>query len=183
MLESTVPAIFCFPLTGKVHFVIINQRDTIDKVLMDMKDTDSRKRELHRICKEYRILSVYLFGSMAKEGAELLNDIIPDTVDSLADIDVGIVFIQSVSNTVERIKIYKKLYADLSTLFSPINLDLVFLQETGVILQFEAINGQLVYSHDEDQSMDYEEKVIKYYQDWKPDYDLYTKEVLEAIRS
>lgn len=142
-----------------------------------------RREELRRICEESRILAVYIFGSMTSEGVSLLDNKKPGNVDPLADIDVGVVFLQPVSDPKERVKSYRKLYSDLSDLFSPLPLDLVFLQETGVIIQFEAINGQIVYSHDDDKRTDYEEKVIKFYQDWKPVYDQYTKEVLDAIRS
>lgn len=150
-----------------------------------MKQTNektSKKRELHRICEGYTILAVYLFGSMANEGVALLDNKMPVNLDPLADLDVGVVFLQAVSDPKERVKFYKKLYSDLSDLFSPLSLDLVFLQETGVIIQSEAINGQLIYSRDDDQRTDYEERVIKFYQDWKPVYDQYMNEVLEAIR-
>lgn len=70
---------------------------------------------------------------------------------------------------------------ELSELLSPLSLDLVFLQKTGVVIQYEAINGILVYSCDDDLRLDYEEGVIKFYQDWKPDYDRYVNEVLKAI--
>lgn len=119
---------------------------------------------------------------MANEGVSLLDGQTPEKLDPLADLDLGVVLMEPISDPKERIKLYGRLYAGLSGIFSPFPLDLVFLQETGVILQFEAINGQLVFSHDDDQRIDYEERVIKYYQDWKPVYDLYTKEVLEAIR-
>lgn len=143
----------------------------------------NKKRELLRICEEYPILAVYLFGSMVSEGVFLLNDNMPVNIDPLADIDVGIVFLQPVSDTKKRVTLYRKLYSDLSDLFSPIPLDLVFLQETGVIIQAEAINGELVFSRNDDQRTDYEEIVIKLYQDWKPFYDLYSQEVLAAIRA
>ena len=142
----------------------------------------SKKLELYRICEGYTILAVYLFGSMANEGVALLDNKLSVNLDPLADLDVGVVFLQAVSDPKERVKLYKKLYSDLSDLFSPLSLDLVFLQETGVIFQSEAINGQLIYSRDDDQRTDYEERVIKFYQDWKPVYDQYTNEVLEAIR-
>src|SRR3989338_4320413 len=101
----------------------------------------------NKICKDYDILAVYIFGSMSKEGIAILNGKKPKKIDSLADIDLGI----------------------------------VFFQETGIIIQFEAINGILAYCQDDNRRLDYEENVIKFYQDWKPDYDLYTREVLEAI--
>jgi len=150
--------------------------------LRQTNEKASKKLELYRICEGYTILAVYLFGSMANEGVALLDNKLSVNLDPLADLDVGVVFLQAVSDPKERVKLYKKLYSDLSDLFSPLSLDLVFLQETGVIFQSEAINGQLIYSRDDDQRTDYEERVIKFYQDWKPVYDQYTNEVLEAIR-
>jgi len=139
------------------------------------------KEKLANICKAYGILAIYIFGSIAKDGAALLESKMPKRIDPLADIDVGVVFLERPLKPKERIKIYGRLYSELSEVFSPFTLDLIFLQETGIIIQFEAINGILVYSSNEDLRVDYEERVIKFYQDWKPDYDQYTKEVLETI--
>lgn len=140
-----------------------------------------RRENLNKICKDYGVLAAYLFGSLAKKGADLLDGKRPERVDPLTDIDLGVVFFERPVDPKERIKTYSRLYSDLSDVFSPLNLDLIFLQETGVIIQFEAINGMLIYSHDDDKRLDYEERVIKFYQDWKPEYEQYTKEVLEAI--
>jgi len=141
-----------------------------------------RRVKLNKICNDYRILAVYIFGSVAEKVAVMLEDKKPEGInDPLADIDVGVVFLKRPSSSEERIKLYGRLYSELSEVFLPCKLDLIFLQETGVILQFEAINGILVYSFDDDKRLEYEEQVIKFYQDWKPDYDEYTKEVLEAI--
>ncbi len=141
-----------------------------------------RKERFDRICKNYGILAAYIFGSMAEEGTAFLEGKeYEKTKDPLADIDLGVVFLERPLSPKERIKTYGRLYSDFSEIFSPLTLDLIFLQETGVILQFEAVNGLMVYSCDEDMRLEYEEMVIKLYQDWKPDYDRYTKEVLEAI--
>jgi len=141
-----------------------------------------RRVKLNKICNDYRILAVYIFGSVAEKVAVMLEDKKPEGInDPLADIDVGVVFLKRPLSSEERIKLYGRLYSELSEVFLPCKLDLIFLQETGVILQFEAINGILVYSFDDDKRLEYEEQVIKFYQDWKPDYDEYTKEVLEAI--
>ena len=104
----------------------------------------SKKLELYRICEGYTILAVYLFGSMANEGVALLDNKLSVNLDPLADLDVGVVFLQAVSDPKERVKLYKKLYSDLSDLFSPLSLDLVFLQETGVIFQSEAITAVMM---------------------------------------
>ncbi len=141
-----------------------------------------RKGKLNKICNDYGILALYIFGSMAEKVAVMFKDKKPGGItDPLADIDVGVVFLKSPSSPEERIKLYGRLYSELSEVFLPYKLDLIHLQEVGVILQFEAINGILVYSFDDDKRLEYEEKVIKFYQDWKPDYDEYTKELLEAI--
>tara|TARA_B100000315_G_scaffold250518_1_gene283485 strand:- start:6932 stop:7441 length:510 start_codon:yes stop_codon:yes gene_type:complete len=140
-----------------------------------------KREKFNKICSDFGILTAYLFGSIAEQGKELLDAKNPAQIDPLADIDMGIVFLKKPSNPKEKIKIYGKLFSKLSEIFSPFPLDLILLQETGVIIQFEAINGVSVYSHDEDRRLDYEEKVIKLYQDWKPDYDQYTREVLEGI--
>lgn len=139
------------------------------------------REQFNKICKTHNILSAYIFGSMSKKGAAILDGKKPKKTDPIADVDIGVVFLERLSDPKERIKIYGRLYSKLSDIFLPFKLDLVFLQETGIIIQFEAINGILVYNHDEDMSLDYEERVIKFYQDWKPDYDQYTREILEAI--
>jgi predicted nucleotidyltransferase len=137
---------------------------------------------LGRVCSDYGILAAYAFGSMAERVNPLLEGEEPGEVaDLLADLDIGVVFYEKPPTPAERIRLYGKLYSKLSDVFSPFPLDLVFLQETGVVLQFEAINGVVIYSADDDRRLDYEERVIKFYQDWKPDYDRYVKEVLEAI--
>lgn len=139
------------------------------------------EKKLNKICKNYGILAAYIFGSLEKEGADLLKDKKPEKVDPLADIDVGVVFLKKPLDAKERIKTYGRLYMELSEILSPLSLDLVFLHKTGVVIQYEAINGILVYSCDDDLRLDYEEGVIKFYQDWKPDYGRYVNEVLEAI--
>jgi len=102
----------------------------------------------NKICKDYDILAVYIFGSMSKEGIAILNGKKPKKIDSLADIDLGIVFFKKQLNPNKRIKVYSGLYLELSDIFSPFTLDLVFLQETGIIIQFEAINGILAFAKD-----------------------------------
>jgi predicted nucleotidyltransferase len=141
-----------------------------------------KKKVLNRICKNYGILAAYIFGSMVEEGNACLEGKKSIKIkDPISDIDLGVVFLEKLLSPKERIKVYGNLYPELSEIFSPFTLDLIFLQETGVILQFAAINGLVVYSYNENMRLEYEVMVIKLYQDWKPDYDQYTKEVLEAI--
>lgn len=138
---------------------------------------------LENIAKEYGIGLIYLFGSLQKSGYNLLlqeEGAIVSQKKEEEDIDVGIIFIDFPKEGTRYV--YGQLYEDLSPLFSPYRLDLVFLQETDYILQWEAINGISVYKSSEDYFDDYEERVMKYAADWKFEYELYQKEFLEGMR-
>lgn len=55
----------------------------------------SFKDRFNKICRDYNVLAVYIFGSMSKEGIAILNGKKPKKIDSLADIDLGIVFLKN----------------------------------------------------------------------------------------
>lgn len=138
--------------------------------------------DIEEICKKYGILALYAFGSKAKEVVELFSGSKAGGGDLLlSDVDIGVVFFQPPREPKQSVSLYKNLYAELAELFKPYQLDLIFLQQAGIILQFQAINGYVLYSADEDKRLDYEEQVIKIYQDYKIDYEQYIKEVLEAV--
>ncbi|MFH0924948.1 MAG: nucleotidyltransferase domain-containing protein [bacterium] len=140
--------------------------------------------ELESITKRYKVGLVYLFGSMQKIGHELLSQEVsieaaPEVFQT--DIDIGVVFIEFPREEIRYI--YGRLYEDLTPLFSPYKLDLIFLQEVDYLLQWEVINGVNVYKVNEDFFDCYEEKVMKFAADWKYEYDLFQKEFLEGMRS
>ncbi len=54
-----------------------------------------RKEGFYRICRNYGIPAAYLFGSMRDAGVSCLESRLPGKVkDPLADIDLGVVFLE-----------------------------------------------------------------------------------------
>lgn len=99
----------------------------------------------------------YLFGSQKDAGVTFLNGNVPPT-DEGVDLDIGVVFERLPQDT---FGVYGELYAELSILFDPFNVDLVFLQETDILFQYEAIRGELVSCDDELFLDEYEEMLMK----------------------
>jgi hypothetical protein len=56
---------------------------------------------------------------------------------------------------------YGNLYADLSGIFQPFKVDLVFFHEVQALLKYEMIRGQCVYAADRRRTDDDEEMVKK----------------------
>jgi predicted nucleotidyltransferase len=110
--------------------------------------------------KELGILAVYLFGSEA-EG----------TATPESDIDIGIV-LNNPENLEDTRPLYHAVYTELSRVFKPTflkELDIVFLQNAPLTLQYHAITyGRILYEEDQMKRVDYEERVISMYMDFRP---------------
>ncbi len=110
--------------------------------------------------KKLGILAVYLFGSVAEGVAS----------DS-SDIDIGIV-LKNPEYLEDTLSLYNALYEELSRIFRPTfhrELDIVFLQKAPKTLQYNAItSGRVIYEEDPVKRVEYEERVIKEYLDFKP---------------
>jgi predicted nucleotidyltransferase len=134
--------------------------------------------ELGEIFRRYNVRIAYLFGSQRDRGIAFIDgeSIKPEEGH---DLDIGVVFNKLPLN---RMNIYGELYADLSFFFEPFNIDLVFLQETDSLFQFEAIKGTLIYHDDEDFLDEYEETVMKKAEDMAYKKRDFEKDFLEAIR-
>jgi hypothetical protein len=104
--------------------------------------------------------------------------------DSYSDLDLGMVFLnpEIFKNTRKKLQVYGHLFDDLSALFSVFKLDLVFLEETDYLLQYEAITGINIFKGNDISLSDYMEHVLKYAADWKFEVDRFHQEVMEAIR-
>jgi predicted nucleotidyltransferase len=125
-----------------------------------------RKLEYYEM-KKLGILAVYLFGS-AVEGITTVR----------SDIDIGIVF-ESPKNLKDTRSLYNTLYSKISKVFKPTfqrKLDIVFLQNASVTLQYNAItSGRLIYEKDPVKRANYEEKVVNQYMDFKPILEYFDK--------
>ena len=129
--------------------------------ISEKRKTEMKKRLSQKIkekLKELGVEIVFLFGSA-----------VTSTQTSLSDI--GVVF-----KNFERIKPnIGKFYGEIFNLFlnefkvKEEKLDLIFLQEAPLSLQYKAIaEGEILYSQDPEFLADYIEYVLKYYFDFKP---------------
>jgi len=138
-------------------------------------------KKLKKICEQYNISLVYLFGSNLRAGLKVLNEKkLTQKIDQ-GDIDLGVVF--EVFPFQETRKVYGFIYEGLCPLFRPLEVDLVFLQETDYLLQFEAIKGRNIFSSSRDFKDRYEEMVMSRAADWKFEKEIFQQEFLESIRN
>lgn len=133
---------------------------------------------LTELFRKYGVKIAYLFGSQMSAGVAFVNrkDV---EIEEGSDLDIGVVFEELPQKTYE---VYGELYTDLSILFEPFKVDLVFLQETDSLFQYEAINGNLIYCDDEFFLDDYEEMIMKKATDLSYKKIEFEKDFLEAIK-
>ncbi len=128
------------------------------------------KEKLNSIAEEYQLADIYFFGSQ-----------ITGLTHPESDFDVAVRFRNGLPEKEKRGKIYANLFADLSGTLKMSNLDLVFIEEAPLHIQFQIINkGKLVYSHHRINSCDFQEKIVNYYRDYKYFIDEFFKGVLES---
>ncbi len=135
--------------------------------------------KLKEVCKKHRISLAYLFGSQAGEGIKLLSGDEVGVSDPLADLDVGVVTVDPLPEGLARARLYSSIFSDLEDLFSPLPLDLVFLEENHSVFQLEAVKGKCVYSLGPDTRDRYETYVLRRAADFRPFLEKYYMEILE----
>lgn len=133
---------------------------------------------MEELFRKHNIKIAYLFGSQKDNGIAFLKGE-PLSVEKGSDLDIGVVFEKLPEKKLEA---YGELYVDLSLLFKPFNVDIVFLQETDALFQYEAIKGALIYCEDESFLDDYEEMVTKRAADLSYKKIGFEKDFLEAVK-
>ena len=99
-------------------------------------------KRLDEICREFELLSVYLFGSRADDGLRLLRG---EQVSAMgSDLDVG-VFAVSRDPDTDRLG---ELQVALEEVFEPLRVDLVPLDHVDPLFQFRAIDGHRIATSD-----------------------------------
>jgi predicted nucleotidyltransferase len=110
------------------------------------------------------ILIVYLFGSKATGRGSRLSDV-----------DIGVVCKDSMQDMDTR-PLYNRLYEFFSDLYPHSRLDIVFLQTATLALQFFAIrDGKVIFEGDPRFTVDYENRVIQQYLDFRPVLDFFDR--------
>lgn len=142
----------------------------------------NRLQALEGIARRHGVALVYLFGSQADVARRHLEGGPVEPADPLADIDVGVVFLDpaAIGETGRRLETYAALHAELSDLLPPGRLDLVFLQETNSVLQARAIAGHCVYAVSEAFKDAYEHRVLARAADFLPVLERYYAERLRG---
>jgi len=110
---------------------------------------------LERICREYDLLAVYLFGSRADEGLRRLEG--EEVSREGSDLDVGIVFRRIDFDVL----VLSELQVHFEDLFEPLRVDLVPLQRVDALFQFNAIDGHRVAAPDSTAADEYELVVMR----------------------
>jgi len=121
--------------------------------------------------KELKVGILYLLGSEAR-----------GNTTSLSDVDIGIVFTDALilNNSLE---IYDKFYHFFVKIYpSKKEVDIVFLQNSPISLQFEAVvEGKVLYEVSSNFRADYTEEVLREYLDFEPLLRELDKTTLEAF--
>ena len=113
------------------------------------------------------ITCVYLFGSYAEKQT------------CPGDVDIAVLLTKPPRSTVS---LYMELYPDLAKLFSPIEVDLLFLNSAPLPLTFEIIStGKVIYCKDEDLRTDFEYIVSGRYMDFRYHLKTARLELFETI--
>lgn len=140
-----------------------------------------KKNQLEKICREYSIALLYLFGSQAEKGLEVLSGNSVEPLDTLADLDLGVVFDSKLQSPEQIPKLYSDLYNHLEDIFKPFRLDLVFLQEQHSVFQSEVVLGICIYYESQSYREDFEENIMRRAADFKPFLEKFYQERLEEL--
>ena len=139
-----------------------------------------KDKALREICQKHNIKLAYLFGSQVDKGLSILEGKVVSICDPLTDLDVGVVTREPLPPPAKRSHLYAKLAVDLSDLFEPFPLDLVFLEENHSVFQAEALKGQCIYASSEEEKDNYELNVLRRAADFRPFLEMFLKEALEG---
>jgi len=140
---------------------------------------EQKEKILAAICQETKVCLLYAFGSQKVNILKILKGEKVQINDPLTDIDIGVVFSFPLEQLERRYLLYAQLYNQLTDLFAPHSVDLVFLQENHSVFQGEAITGFCLYAQAEDIKDAYEEMILRRAADFKYVLDKYYQERLE----
>ena len=135
--------------------------------------------EIRSVAERYRLSAVYLFGSQSEKGHEFLKR--EDTKpDAFSDLDVAIAF---ETHPVDVIDAYGILFKEISEIFDPFTIDLIFMHEVNPLLQYEIIKGVRIFAKDEFSADEFEERIMKKAEDLSFKKKIFDKDIMEAIEN
>lgn len=131
------------------------------------------------IARRYGITLVYLFGSEAERG-RIYFEGGKVTPHPFSDLDVAVAFEKALPEPMET---YGRLYREMSEIFVPFNVDLLFLQEVNTLFQHEIISGIRIYARDESDADEFEEGVMKRSEDLLFKKRILDRDIVEAVEN
>lgn len=135
---------------------------------MNMAKIKFSNKKLKELAERYDLAEVYLFGSKITGFARK---------DS--DLDVAVRFEKGLPPEAERGKIYGYIFADLSSIFQAEKIDLTFIEEAPLHLQYKIVaEGELIFAKEKIQAFNFLEKIVNQYRDYKFFIDEYFQGVL-----
>ncbi|MCK4432253.1 MAG: hypothetical protein KAW19_13245 [Candidatus Aminicenantes bacterium] len=140
---------------------------------------ESKITYLNNVFKKYNIVLAYLFGSQKDSGMKYLLDQSVE-IEETSDLDIGILL---ETPPLHLYKFYGNLYYDLSAIFEPFNIDIIFLHEVNYLLKYEIIKGNRIYALDEEFADEYEEKITKFASDLSFKRKMFEKDFYEALEN
>lgn len=132
--------------------------------------------KMREIAERYGLTLIYLFGTQAETGSRHLKGEAV-TPDRFSDLDIAVQF----KMLPEDIDIYGNLYIELSELFGPFDIDIVFIHEVDTFFCYEIISGIRVYEKSEKDADRFEEDVLKRAGDLYFKKKAFDKDAMEAI--
>ncbi|OGG10788.1 hypothetical protein A3J20_02500 [Candidatus Gottesmanbacteria bacterium RIFCSPLOWO2_02_FULL_42_29] len=125
------------------------------------------KNQINRV-KKAGVSLVYLFGSQVEKKQS-----------AFSDIDIGVVFDNTEILKESLNSVYNGLYDIFTDLYPGKQVDIVFLQKAPLELRFDVIrHGKTIYTSSIDDQLNFEEKTILSYADFKPILEKFNRAVL-----
>ncbi len=115
--------------------------------------SDDHRVTLERICREFHVAILYVFGSRAEEVRDWLNGLRPELTPGPSDLDVGVKVAPGTKWTLaDRVR----LAVVLEDWFDCNRVDLIALDTANAFLAEEIIRGERLYAQDEYQADEYD---------------------------
>lgn len=137
----------------------------------------SDKIYLHAVARKHELSLMYLFGSQAERGLHFIEGADVRPAEN-SDLDIAVAFRNPPASPMET---YGHLYREVDKIFHPFNIDLVFMHDVDILLQYEIIKGVRIYEADELLADIYEERIMKSAGDLIIKRRMMDREIMEAI--
>lgn len=123
-----------------------------------------------------------LFKQLGVELVIVFGSQITGNAHSKSDVDIGIVFNNAQKRKKDPVEVYGSLHEDFTKVFKLRHIDIVYLTEVSLALQYKAIrDGVVLYESNQSSFADYKENVLKKYFDFKYVEDIFNEAITKTV--